>query len=156
MHAEGDSPSLSGSASAEDIERRSRQALHVPLLRFLEAELVAGDGDAKAVSIPLTIKAMNALGGPHGGVIATLLETAAYLALVPHMSAEEDAITHAFAASYLAAPQSPGELVASGSLLRRTHRLAFVVAELRSEQDLLATATVTKSIARGDGDERKS
>jgi uncharacterized protein (TIGR00369 family) len=156
VHPEGDPPPLSSVPSAEDVELRSRQAIDVPLLRFLGAELVDGHGRGHAVSVPLTDNAVNAIGAPHGGVIATLLETAAYLALAPQMSSEENAITHAFAASYLAAPESRADLLATGALLRRSRRLAFVFAELRSQEELLATATVTKSIVRGDRSESKS
>jgi uncharacterized protein (TIGR00369 family) len=90
--------------------------------------------------------ALNAVDALHGGVIATILDVAAYLAVVAHLSATEEATTVAFSASYVA-PARPGEqLRASGSLIRRTRRLAFASAELRSDSNLLALANVTKAI----------
>jgi uncharacterized protein (TIGR00369 family) len=137
---------LAPDAFSEHTERRSRLALGTPLLRFLEARLLGEGDEAGTISVVVNEKSLNAVGALHGGAIATLLDVGAYLAVVPHLAPAEEAITHAFAASYLA-PAQPGEsLRACGRLLRRTGRLAFVVAELRSESVLLAAANVTKSI----------
>jgi hypothetical protein len=123
---------LAPDAFSEHTERRSRLALGTPLLRFLEARLLGEGDEAGTISVVVNEKSLTAVG--------------AYLAVVPHLAPAEEAITHAFAASYLA-PAQPGEsLRACGRLLRRTGRLAFVVAELRSESVLLAAANVTKSI----------
>jgi uncharacterized protein (TIGR00369 family) len=129
-----------------EVDLRSRRALETPLLRFLGASLIANGTEPFALSIPLNENALNAVGALHGGVIATVLDVAAYLAVAPHLAPEEEAITIALAASYLAAPPPGGKLRAGGSLLRRTRRLAFLSAELRSEGTLLAVANVTKSI----------
>lgn len=134
------------SRSPEEIERRRARALEVPLLRFLGASLLDGREPQAAVSLALTEKALNAVGALHGGVIATILDVAAYIAVLPELTPEEEAVTHAFAGSYIAAPEAGQELRATGSLLRRTRRLAFVSAELRSDEKLLALATVTKSV----------
>jgi uncharacterized protein (TIGR00369 family) len=132
--------------STEEIDRRSRLALETPLLRFLGATIVDGDEGTIALSIPLNDSALNAVGALHGGVIATALDVAAYLAVVPHLAPEEEAITVAFAASYLAGPKPDDSLRAAGSFLRRSRRVAFLTAELRSEEAVLAVANVTKAI----------
>jgi len=90
--------------------------------------------------------ALNAVDALHGGVIATVLDVAAYLAVVPHLSSREDAVTIAFAASYIAPARPDEQLRASGSLIRRTRGLAFASAELRGDSGLLALANVTKVI----------
>jgi uncharacterized protein (TIGR00369 family) len=89
---------------------------------------------------------LNAVDALHGGVIATVLDVAAYLAVVPHLSTGEEAITIAFSASYIAGARPDEQLRAKGSLIRRTRGLAFASAELRSASGLLALANVTKAI----------
>jgi uncharacterized protein (TIGR00369 family) len=131
--------------SGEDIGDRGRLAISAPLLRFLGAELVE-DEDTQAVAFSVEDNALNAIGGLHGGAIAIVLETAAYLAVVQELEPHEEATTHSFAASYLAPPERGERLRATGVLLRRTRRLAFVNAELRGRSGLLAVASVSKTI----------
>ena len=132
--------------TADEIDRRSRSALEVPLLRFLKASLVDRVDGCWSIGLPPSDNVLNAVDALHGGVIATILDVAAYLATVPHLSAEEEAVTIAFAASYMAGAPSGEQLRASGSLIRRTRGLAFAAAELRCDSGLLAFATVTKAI----------
>lgn len=135
-----------GEITVDEIDRRSRSALAVPLLRFLKASLVDRVDGCWSIGLPPSPNALNAVDALHGGVIATVLDVAAYLAVVPHLSSEEEAVTIAFAASYIAGAPSGEQLRASGSLIRRTQGLAFVGAELRSDSGLLAFANVTKAI----------
>lgn len=137
--------SAPGETTAE-IDRRSRSALAVPLLRFLKASLVERVDGCWSIGLPPSPDVLNAVDTLHGGVIATVLEVAAYLAVVPHLSPEEEAVTIAFAASYIAGAPAGEQLRASGSLIRRTRGLAFLGAELRSDSGLLACANVTKAI----------
>jgi uncharacterized protein (TIGR00369 family) len=130
----------------DDVGARGRLALSAPLVRFLGAELVEDQGGKLEVCFTVDDNALNAVGGLHGGAIAMVLETAAYLAVVSQLAPDEEATTHAFAASYLAAPERGDRLLASGTLLRRTRRMAFVNAELRARSALIAVATVTKTI----------
>jgi uncharacterized protein (TIGR00369 family) len=133
-------------STVDEVERRSRQALEVPLLRFLQASLVDRVDGCWSIGFTPSLNVLNAVGALHGGVIATVLDVAAYLAVVPHLSAGEEAITIAFAASYIAPAPPDEQLRASGSLIRRTRGLAFASAELRSDSSLLASANVTKAI----------
>jgi uncharacterized protein (TIGR00369 family) len=143
--------SATGEITADEIDRRSRSALAVPLMRFLNASLVERVDGCWSIGLPLSSDLLNAVDGLHGGVIATVLEVAAYLAVVPHLSTEEEAVTIAFAASYVAGAPSGEQLRASGTLIRRTRALAFVGAELRSDSGLLACANVTKAIRASHG-----
>lgn len=139
-------PSRVAMTLAESTGNRARRALETPLLRFLGASLPDDGAELCGLSIEVTGNALNAVGALHGGAIATLLDVAAYLAVIPALAADEEAVTHAFAASYLAAARQGEQLRATGTLLRRTRRTAFLTAELRSETTLIATANVTKSI----------
>jgi uncharacterized protein (TIGR00369 family) len=130
----------------DEVDRRSQSALEVPLLRFLAASLLDRSDGFWSLGLTPGPNVLNAVDALHGGVIATVLDVAAYLAVVPHLSTEEEAITIAFSASYIA-PAPPNEqLHATGSLIRRTRALAFASAELRSDSGLLALANITKAI----------
>jgi uncharacterized protein (TIGR00369 family) len=132
--------------TADEVEGRSRRALEVPLLRFLGASLVDRVDGCWSIAFTPSPNVLNAVDALHGGVIATVLDVAAYLAVVPHLSSDEEAITIAFSASYVAGAAPDEQLRANGSLIRRSRGLAFVSAELRSDSGTLALAQVTKAI----------
>lgn len=118
----------------------------VPLIDLIAAKPVdPGDPD-RGLSFVVTEQVLNAGGVLHGGVLGTVLDLAAYLSVLRTIGRGQQAVTHALAASYLAAAR-PGEtLVATGSLLRRSRNLAFTAATVTSGERLIATASVTKSI----------
>jgi uncharacterized protein (TIGR00369 family) len=132
--------------TADETDRRSQRALDVPLLRFLRASLVDHVDGFWSIGLTPNPNVLNAVDALHGGVIATVLDVAAYLAVLPHLSSSEEAVTIAFSASYVAGAGPDEQLRARGSLIRRTRGLAFAGAELRSDSGLLAFASVTKTI----------
>ncbi len=132
--------------SSEEVKRRGERALAVPLLRFLGATLSAGHDGAWGIDLRQGANSLNAVDALHGGVIATVLDVAAYVSVLPHLAADEEAITVAFAAQYVAGAGREELLHACGSFTRRTRRLAFAGAELHCESGLLARAAVTKAI----------
>jgi uncharacterized protein (TIGR00369 family) len=132
--------------STEEVRRRSNRALAVPLLRFLGATLADGHDGIWGIELAQGPNSLNAVDALHGGVIATVLDVAAYLAVLPHLAADEEAITVAFAAQYVAAAGQQELLHARGTFTRRTRRLAFAGADLHCEGRLLARAAVTKAI----------
>jgi uncharacterized protein (TIGR00369 family) len=128
------------------VRARSDRALSVPLLRFLGASLADGSDGFWSIDLQRGANSLNAVDSLHGGVIATVLDVAAYLAVLPQLTAAEEAVTIAFSASYLAAAEGDELLRATGSFIRRTRHLAFAAAELRCQDRLLALATVTKVV----------
>lgn len=115
---------------------------------FLGASLAPGEDTDGVWRIELEqgASSLNAVEALHGGAIATVLDVAAYLSVLPHLAADEEAITIAFAAQYMAAAGSRAPLHARGSFTRRSRRLAFADADLYCEDRLLARASVTKAI----------
>jgi uncharacterized protein (TIGR00369 family) len=132
--------------SGSELRRRADFALAVPLLEFLGVSSVDEGDPASGLSLIPEGNALNALGAPHAGALSTLLELAAYLALLPHLADAEEAVTHQISTSYLARAEGGAALIAKGEVLRRTRHLAFVSTSLRQGDRLLATAQVTKSI----------
>lgn len=130
----------------EVIAKRLANALGVPLLRFLDVSAIDPRDPRAGVSLVPTANVMNAVAVPHAGAVSTILEIAAYLALLPSLSPGEEAVSHALFVSYIARAEGATPLLARGQLVRRTRRLAFVTAELNQDGRVLATANVTKSV----------
>lgn len=137
--------------SSAETARRLHLALDVPLLQFLGVSAVDDRDPAAGIELAQTPKALNAVDALHGGAIATVLDVAAYLALLPQLADDEEAVTHMVSLSYLARPDAETQLKATGEVLRRGRRLAFVTSALSCGDRLLATASVTKSIFAVDG-----
>jgi uncharacterized protein (TIGR00369 family) len=129
--------------------RRMSLALEVPLLRFLGVSPVDDLDPAAGVEFSQSAQALNAVDALHGGAISTVLDVAAYLALLPQLADDEEAATHMVSLSYLARAETGAQLVATAEILRRGRNLAFLAATLSSGGRLLAAANVTKSILAG-------
>jgi uncharacterized protein (TIGR00369 family) len=132
----------------EEVLKVAQSALSVPLLRLLQARLIDDDDPRAGTAVTVDEQGLNAVNSLHAGAIATLLEVTAYLALLPDLASDEEAATHAFSASYLRAGHRGDDLRCTATVTHRSRRLAFVSAQLSRDDDLLATATVTKSILR--------
>jgi uncharacterized protein (TIGR00369 family) len=122
------------------------RVLDLPLITFLGARAEDPDDPSAGLSMVITDNALNAAGVLHGGAIATVLDLAAYLAVLPTLGDSEQAVTHSFFASYLSATGAGETVVAKGSVLRRSRHLAFTSVSMTSRDRLVATAEVTKSI----------
>jgi uncharacterized protein (TIGR00369 family) len=144
-----DAPQRTARTREEQLAVASR-ALSVPLLKLLDASLINAEDPAAGITIRVTEGALNAVDTLHAGAIATLLEITAYLALLPGLAFDEEAATHAFTASYLRAGHPGDDLRCTATVIRRSRRLAFVSAELTGNGELLATASVTKSILQSN------
>jgi uncharacterized protein (TIGR00369 family) len=134
-------------AAQDDLTvERAANALGVPLLRFLDVSAINLQDPRSGVSLTPAANVMNAVDLPHAGAMSTILEIAAYLALLPDLSPDEEAVSHALFASYVARAKGAAPLIARGQVVRRTGRLAFMTAEITQEGRPLATAHVTKTI----------
>lgn len=120
--------------------------MDVSLVTFLGAAPVDANDPAAGLSLVVGDTALNAAGVLHGGAIATILDLAAYLAVLPTLSGAEQAVTHAFSAAYLSATAAGDTVIAKGSVLRRARHIAFISATAACGERLIATASVTKSI----------
>jgi uncharacterized protein (TIGR00369 family) len=122
------------------------RVIDVPLITFLGAEPEDPDDPTAGLSMVITDQALNAAGVLHGGVIATVLDLAAYLAVLPTLGDSEQAVTHSFSASYLSAAAAGETVLVKGAVLRRSRHLAFTSVSMTSAERLVAVASVTKSI----------
>jgi uncharacterized protein (TIGR00369 family) len=92
----------------------------------------------------------HATSGPivHGGMVATLLDTAMGSACWTLMDADEDFLTADLRTEFLRSSR-PGTLRAVGTVVQRNRRVVFCAAELYdAEGTLLATARCTQIVRR--------
>ncbi len=68
--------------------------LDAPLLKFVGARFGGWNDGAASVLLAVGPNALNANDKLHGGVICTLLDVTAYLALLPTLQPPETAVTH--------------------------------------------------------------
>ena len=127
---------------------RVQAVLDIPLHRFLGMELRDPAEPSAGIWFPVAGPAQNQAAMLHGGVVYTLLDVASFLALLPHLSDDEHAVTHDLTVSLLR-PVSAGRRVdVRGTVLRRGRAVSFMRAEATVEGDIVAAAQVTKSVVR--------
>ena len=127
---------------------RVQGVLDIPLNLFLGMELRDPANPAAGVWFPVARPAQNQAAVLHGGVVTTLLDTTCYLALLPHLSDDEHAVTHDLSVSLLR-PVAAGKRVdITATVLRRGRAVAFMRAEATVDSEVVAAAQVTKSVVR--------
>lgn len=82
----------------------------------------------------------------HGGIVTALLDVASYLAILPALAPGENAVTHDVTASLIRSVPRDAHVHMAGTVVRRGRTLAFLRAEARVDDAVVATAQVTKSI----------
>jgi len=128
------------------LEADIAETLGVPLLRFLGVRFAEqGPGYARLL-LNVRSESLNANNSLHAGVLYTLLDVVAYVALMPLFEPGETAVTHNMNASLMRPVAAGTEVELKGHVLRRGRTLVFVQAEAFSEGKQVACATVCKSI----------
>jgi uncharacterized protein (TIGR00369 family) len=129
-----------------DRAARVQAVLDIPLNRFLGMELRDAADPSAGVWFPVGRSAQNQAAVLHGGVVTTLLDTACYLALLPHLSDSEHAVTHDLTVSLIRPVAADARVDVVGSVVRRGRSVAFLRAEALVDGEVVAAAQVTKSI----------
>ncbi len=132
--------------SESETAARVRGVLDIPLNRFLGMQLRDPADPSAGVWFPVGPSAQNQAGVLHGGVVTTLLDTAAYLGLLPHLTDDEHAVTHDLTVSLLRPVSADRRVDIVGTVLRRGRAVAFLRAEATVDGQLVATGQVTKSV----------
>ncbi|MCP3978752.1 MAG: hotdog fold thioesterase [bacterium] len=112
-----------------------------PFNEFLGTRLVhRGDGEAE-VQLELQPHHLNRRGVAHGGVIASLLDSALGMAVISSMPAEWWCATTSLTTNFVDGPRG-GRLVGTGRVVRRGSSIAFAEGEVRDERGrVVATAS---------------
>lgn len=125
---------------------RVAAVLDIPLHRFLGVRLLDEQEAAAGITFPAEEPALNNVGVLHGGVVTALLDVASYLALLPDLGPDENAVTHDVTASLVRAVPRGSQVQVAGSVVRRGRAVAFLRAEARVDGTVVAVGQVTKTV----------
>ena len=113
---------------------------------FLGAHLERVAPGEVDVSLEVETRHLNLAGTLHGGLIATLADTATGLALRTTLEAETTSLTSSLSVTFLR-PGRPGTVTAKGRVVKRGTRFGYAEADVEDgEGRLLARAAATFTI----------
>jgi uncharacterized protein (TIGR00369 family) len=130
------------------VSARVAGVLDIALHRFLGVRLADPDQPSSGIVFCADDAALNNVGVLHGGVVTALLDVACYLALLPELADDENAVTHDVTASLMRPVARGAQVQLVGVVVRRGRSIAFLRAEARVAGGVVASAQVTKSIVR--------
>ena len=132
-----------GDRLVEVRERFERSAFHTS---FLGARLGQVSPGAVDVEFDVDPRHLNLFGTLHGGLIATLADTATGLAMLTALAPGTTHLTTSLGVTFLA-PGRAGVVTARGRVLKAGRRFGYAEADVVNEaEDLIARATVTFTI----------
>jgi uncharacterized protein (TIGR00369 family) len=118
----------------------------IPLHRYLGIELIDPGDPPAGIVLPVEEPVLNNAGVLHGGLVPGLLDVACYLALLPLLDADENAVTHDVTASLVRSVSAGRRVHMTGEVVRRGRAVAFLRAEARVDGAVVATGQVTKTL----------
>ena len=117
-------------------ERIRRMARSIPFLKHLGVRLVRLERGRSELKLNVTSSLTQSRGIAHGGVAASLIDSAAGLALCTMIKPGQMINTVEMKVNYLA-PAPPGVLRASGKIIRRGKLIAVGEGEVRNREGVL-------------------
>jgi len=135
---------MSTSKLTDSERKRIEDALStVPFAKLLGIKLDSVEPGDATLSLQIRDDFKQNAGVVHGGVIASLIDSATAFAIIPLLNHDERTTTVDLTISYLR-PLTAGSMVARGKVLRAGTRLIVVSAELFDDgRNLAATALST-------------
>lgn len=119
-----------------------------PLHRAMGVERIEAANGRSRIEIDVGPGMVNAAGMFLGGNVYTICDMACYAALLSELPEGENAVTHDIHVSLMRGAKAGDRVVFSGRVIRRGRSIAFLEAEARVGDDVVARATVTKSILK--------
>lgn len=130
------------------LERFLPHILGHPLHRALGLETIdAGQGRSR-FEVLIGPDMVNVAGMFHGGIVYLLADLACFAAVLSELKDDEFAVTHDIHVSMLRAAKLGQRASFEARVLKLGRSVAFMEAQVRCGEELLARATVTKSILR--------
>lgn len=120
--------------------------LDIALHRFLGVALLDEADPAAGITFTVGDAAVNNADVLHGGIVSALLDVACYLAVLPHLAEQENAVTHDLTASLLRPVARGSDVRVRGTVLRRGRSVVFLRAEATVDDALVAAGQVTKTV----------
>ncbi len=137
---------LQARLSPEELARRSALLAESPFHNFLGLKLNCAEPGRAEIEFTPMENVRNGSGVLHGGIIYSILDVAAYAALLPCLTDRQEAVTHDIHCSVLQPARLGQPVVFQGRVRKLGKRLAFCESEAWAGENLIALARVTKSI----------
>lgn len=134
-----------GKLDAAQIERISKALDSVPFARLLGIELDQIDAGVATLGLEIRPEHKQNHGVVHGGVIASLIDSATAFAIISLLPPDEHATTVDLTVSYLR-PLTKGRAKAVARVVRSGKRLIVVSAELFDDAGTLAATALSTYI----------
>jgi uncharacterized protein (TIGR00369 family) len=122
------------------------KAKNLPFHKFLginEFSTSAGRGELKIV---VNENMANMIGVMHGGIIYSLCDTTAYIALMSVLDENIEVVTHDVHVSVLSSAKMGDEVKFIANVVKKGRRVCFTEVKAYVGEKVIAMATVTKSI----------
>ena len=132
--------------SREEQDRRIDVTLKAPFQRFVNLKISEREPGYSTLEMESSENVMNATGFVHGGVIYAMLDVAAYVALLPLMNDDQNAVTHDIFVNVIRPSPKDRTIIFKGIVRKVGKRLAFCDSEAYCDGELVATGRITKSI----------
>ena len=139
--------------SNEEQERRLEGTLKAPLQKFLDIKVTGREPGYSTVEMTSSENAMNtsektmaSIGRVHGGVIYAMLDVTAYIALLPLMEDNQNAVTHNISVNVMKPVPFGKKVIFKGIIRKVGSRIAFCDSEAYCDGELIATGRITKTI----------
>lgn len=116
---------------------------HAKFIDLLGIRLEGLEPGSAVMRLPFRDELTNGAGAVHGGAIASLCDTALYLAHISLYGRGEPTATTNMTCDYLAAVRGPHDLVARAKILKAGRRMVFGEVSVYSDERLVAHATLT-------------
>src|SRR5712664_348723 len=127
------------------VERARTAFSSVAFAKFLGLELgEIGDGTV-SIHLPVRAELMQNQGVVHGGVVASLIDTASAFAVLTQIEVDERVTTTDLTIHYLR-PITSGRMTATARVIRGGRRLFVLSVEVTSDNDVLVATAVTTYI----------
>lgn len=126
-----------------DAVREHWEGHHAAFPTFLGLRLESLARGEAVMRLPFRDELVNGAGAIHGGAIASLCDTAFYVALATIYGWHEPTVTTGMTCNYLAAARPPHDLVGRAKVLRPGNRLVFGEVAVYADETLVAHATLT-------------
>lgn len=118
----------------------------LPYHQFLGIDVLQAEAGNSQVQLKVNEQTANPNGMLHGGIIYSIADVSAYIALLTTLNQQQDAVTHDIHTSVFRPVPSGSEVFFNSSIARLGKSIAFLDTEIVSDNKVVATARVTKSI----------
>lgn len=136
---------VTGEISGEDLEKLRTVLSNIPFAKLLGIELAAAERGAVTLRLQVRADLRQNQGVLHGGVIASLIDTATAFAIVSQLTEPEKFTTVDLTVNYLR-PLKEGAVTAQARVIRAGRRLLTVTAEVYDDAGNLAAVALSTYI----------